>query len=623
MLNGRKKPTRTGPEYDYLFKLVLAGDSGVGKSSLLLRFADDTFTESFISTIGVDYKCKTLDIYGNIVKLQIWDTAGQERFRTITSNYYRDPPAAIICFDLTNPETFNNVPKWIREVEKISSSSDGFQIIVVGTKSDLHRDRKISYDDAQELCEQLGVPYFETSAKNNLGITKMFTELAIKVGRIVSDDDTFSPKTLQKNSTKINQKIKKALMDDVEIKNQFNKIKSERVRNIIKTVFNIIDKDNRHNDFLLSMQIENVIENHIDRFTSEDVSELISAMEGFSKWSLFGEAGPLYFLKQSSSPIAPQNSFFNSTIFDQITNTLSSDYKEKRTHEERVKNESARKIIRTEIKNPISGTQKILNLNEKKVENKNEIKVVEKIENKNNNSKIMDNIEIIKQVLQIGDACVRDALFTIFTELDRDQLEDKTLIVLGNLRGVTQNFNSNQIEHLKSAIKKFSESNPDVNNAPLSFLKQGEGFGGTDGKVILISDVQSDYDAVMHKLDSLKPEVKINNTNNLSNTSSHLFKQSNEPVAQISEPEGPPDNLICMISGELMTDPVITATGHTYQRNAIEQWIEKKGEGCLDPVGRLPITKKGLITNRSVKDAVDAWLLKHPDNESTQNKKGL
>src|SRR5580704_13228178 len=90
---------------DYLFKLLLIGDSGVGKSSLLLRFADDTFTESFISTIGVDYKCKTLDIYGNIVKLQIWDTAGQERFRTITSNYYRDPPAAIICFDLTNPET--------------------------------------------------------------------------------------------------------------------------------------------------------------------------------------------------------------------------------------------------------------------------------------------------------------------------------------------------------------------------------------------------------------------------------------------------------------------------------------------------------------------------------------
>jgi len=104
------------PEYDYLFKLLLIGDSGVGKSCLLLRFADDTYTESYISTIGVDFKIRTIQLDGKTVKLQIWDTAGQERFRTITSSYYRGAHGIIVVYDVTDQESFTNVSQWLKGI---------------------------------------------------------------------------------------------------------------------------------------------------------------------------------------------------------------------------------------------------------------------------------------------------------------------------------------------------------------------------------------------------------------------------------------------------------------------------------------------------------------------------
>ncbi|XP_034275628.1 ras-related protein Rab-35-like isoform X2 [Pantherophis guttatus] len=103
-------------DYDHLFKLLIIGDSGVGKSSLLLRFADNTFSGSYITTIGVDFKIRTLVINGERVKLQIWDTAGQERFRTITSTYYRNTHGVIIVYDVTNAESFVNVKRWLHEI---------------------------------------------------------------------------------------------------------------------------------------------------------------------------------------------------------------------------------------------------------------------------------------------------------------------------------------------------------------------------------------------------------------------------------------------------------------------------------------------------------------------------
>jgi len=110
-------------DYDFIFKILLIGDSGVGKSCLLLRFADDKYSESFISTIGVDFKIRTVNINGKVIKLQIWDTAGQERFRTITSSYYRGAHGIIVVYDVTDRGTFTSVKQWLQEIERFACSS--------------------------------------------------------------------------------------------------------------------------------------------------------------------------------------------------------------------------------------------------------------------------------------------------------------------------------------------------------------------------------------------------------------------------------------------------------------------------------------------------------------------
>ncbi len=167
------------PEYDYLFKLLLIGDSGCGKSSILLRFADDTFTESYISTIGVDFKIRTLELEGKTVKLQIWDTAGQERFRTITSSYYRGAHGIGIVFDVTDRESFNNVKHWYAEIERYAS--EGVTKILIGNKADMQAKKVVTYDEAKELADSLKMDYIETSAKNSQNVTKAFEVMASKI----------------------------------------------------------------------------------------------------------------------------------------------------------------------------------------------------------------------------------------------------------------------------------------------------------------------------------------------------------------------------------------------------------------------------------------------------------
>jgi len=184
--------TMQTPEYDFLFKLLLIGDSGVGKSSLLVRFSDDTYSESYISTIGVDFKIRTIDIDGKSVKLQIWDTAGQERFRTITSSYYRGAHGIIIVYDVTDKESFQNVKHWLQEIDKYAN--EGVMKLLVGNKSDLQSKKVVTYDEAKELADSLGIGFLETSAKNShnveQGFILMASEMKAKVANVAGPKPT-------------------------------------------------------------------------------------------------------------------------------------------------------------------------------------------------------------------------------------------------------------------------------------------------------------------------------------------------------------------------------------------------------------------------------------------------
>lgn len=166
-------------DYDHLFKLVLIGDSGAGKSCLLLRFADDMFTDSYITTIGVDFRFKTIPVDKKNIKLQIWDTAGQERFRTITSAYYRGSDGIIMVYDICDRESFLHVDDWLNEVNRYVNESTCK--ILIGNKCDMEASRQVSTEEAKKKAEELGIAFIETSAKDATHVESAFQMMSAEL----------------------------------------------------------------------------------------------------------------------------------------------------------------------------------------------------------------------------------------------------------------------------------------------------------------------------------------------------------------------------------------------------------------------------------------------------------
>jgi small GTP-binding protein len=162
-------------DYDYLFKMILIGDAGAGKTCLSYRYVDNTWTDAYIATIGIDFKIKIFDLDEKKVKLQIFDTAGQERFRKITAAYYKSVAGIVLVYDITEIESFNNLNNWIEEIEK-NASKDVCKILV-GTKSDMEDKRQVSYEQENEFAEKLGMKFFETSAKASQNVEEVFVAL--------------------------------------------------------------------------------------------------------------------------------------------------------------------------------------------------------------------------------------------------------------------------------------------------------------------------------------------------------------------------------------------------------------------------------------------------------------
>ncbi|KAI3816187.1 hypothetical protein L1987_15878 [Smallanthus sonchifolius] len=171
-------------ECDYLFKTVLIGDSAVGKSNLLSRFAKDEFHLDSKPTIGVEFAYRNIKIGDKIAKAQIWDTAGQERFRAITSSYYRGALGAMLVYDITRRGTFENVKKWLHELREYGNRD--MVIVLVGNKSDLVDSREVGAEDGQSLAQLEDLCFMETSAKENLNVEDAFLQMITKIFEIVS-----------------------------------------------------------------------------------------------------------------------------------------------------------------------------------------------------------------------------------------------------------------------------------------------------------------------------------------------------------------------------------------------------------------------------------------------------
>eukprot|EP00640_Fibrocapsa_japonica_P003033 CAMPEP_0113941476 /NCGR_PEP_ID=MMETSP1339-20121228/7375_1 /TAXON_ID=94617 /ORGANISM="Fibrocapsa japonica" /LENGTH=262 /DNA_ID=CAMNT_0000945627 /DNA_START=33 /DNA_END=822 /DNA_ORIENTATION=+ /assembly_acc=CAM_ASM_000762 len=163
-------------KYDHLVKVLLIGDSGAGKTSLLVRYSDDKFSANFITNIGIDYKIKSLNVKGKSVKLQIWDTAGQERFRTITTGYYKGAHGILLLYDVTNAGSFESVRNWISQVDQHASRS--VRRVLVGNKCDLPDDKRVvSEAQGRALAQEFGIPFFETSAKTGANVNTAFSHI--------------------------------------------------------------------------------------------------------------------------------------------------------------------------------------------------------------------------------------------------------------------------------------------------------------------------------------------------------------------------------------------------------------------------------------------------------------
>ncbi len=176
----------TSNEVEFVFKILLLGDSEVGKSCFLMRYSDNVFVENYITTIGLDYKLKSVKLdSGKTIKVQLWDTAGQDKYRTIAKNYFKGSHGILLLYDITKQSSFNNIREWIQDIrEEVSPKAI---IFLIGNKIDLADQRKISKEKGIELAEEYKLPFFEASAKSGENVDEVFKALYKKISEVYGD----------------------------------------------------------------------------------------------------------------------------------------------------------------------------------------------------------------------------------------------------------------------------------------------------------------------------------------------------------------------------------------------------------------------------------------------------
>ena len=197
---------------DYLFKLLILGESGVGKTCLLLRYVDDSFTANYLTTIGIDFKIKIIKLKNKLIKLQIWDTAGQERFRNIGKMFYKGAHGIILTYDVTDENSFKNIRNWIKQIEE--NAPTNVCKILVGNKCD-KPDRKITKSQGQNLAEDYNMSFFETSAKTRQNINEVFNFLTEEILKTDKEKtQTKGDKLPKEESSKKENNDKTKIIDD-------------------------------------------------------------------------------------------------------------------------------------------------------------------------------------------------------------------------------------------------------------------------------------------------------------------------------------------------------------------------------------------------------------------------
>ena len=166
-----------------VYKVLLLGDTTVGKTCFLMKYTDKTFQDIHMATIGLDYRLKTMKLKnGKDIKLQIWDTAGQDRFRAITKNYYKGSHGIILIYDVTNLQTFENVKTWVNQIREETTTN--VVIYIAANKIDMETERKVTKQEGESLAQELGFPFMETSAKSGININETFEDLVERIDKV-------------------------------------------------------------------------------------------------------------------------------------------------------------------------------------------------------------------------------------------------------------------------------------------------------------------------------------------------------------------------------------------------------------------------------------------------------
>ena len=203
--------------YDMIFKVVLIGDTSVGKTNILSKYLTNDFDPDSKATVGVEFGTKNFKIEDNIVKVQIWDTAGQERYRSITNAYYKGAKGSLLVYDITNPKTFESIDRWLSDLKV--NGDENISVVLLGNKSDLESDRKVSTQQGKEKAEFYKLAFMETSALNGNNIEKAFSELITDVyknhhdlfakeAKVVINDRAISLENADENDEKIEKEKK-------------------------------------------------------------------------------------------------------------------------------------------------------------------------------------------------------------------------------------------------------------------------------------------------------------------------------------------------------------------------------------------------------------------------------